>query len=271
MQQFSVFKSLTTRDIHNQERFPVDKKQLKRMAQRTLPAPIHRLVGNLVFGNKYSPPAGMVQFGSLRRVTPISRHFGYDRGTPVDRYYIENFLDHHRSDIREHVLEIGDAAYTRQFGGNAVTKSDVLHVKEGDPEVTIIGDITNAPHIPDNTFDCFILTQTLQFIYDVPAALRTICRILKPGGVALVTIPGICHIAGDQWGDYQSWSFTCLSARRLFGEVFPEANVQVESFGNVLTTLAYLEGLAMEELSREELDYRDPLFPFLITVRAVKG
>ena len=119
----------------------MDKKQLKLIAQQTLPAPAYRWLQTQFQAHK-SPPVGRVSFGNLRRVTPISREFGFDRGLPVDRYYIENFLTHHADDIRGRVLEIGDNSYTRRFGGDHVTKSDVLHVVEGNPQATIVGDLT---------------------------------------------------------------------------------------------------------------------------------
>jgi SAM-dependent methyltransferase len=168
------------------------------------------------------------------------------------------------------VLEIGDAAYTRQFGGDRITKSDVLHVVEGNPEATIIGDLTNADHIPSDSFDCFMLTQTLQFIYDIRAAVKTIYRILKPGGVVLATVGGISQVPGDEWGDYLCWSFTRKSAQQLFEEVFPQENIQVETFGNVLVAIAFLQGLAAEELLPEELDAQDPQYQLCITIRAIK-
>lgn len=217
------------------------------------------------------PPVGLVRFGSFRRLQPISRVFGFDRGLCIDRYYIEDFLARHADDIRGHVLEIGDDGYTRKFGGERVTRSDVLHVVEGNPKATIVADLTCCDHIPTDAFDCIVFTQTLQFIYDVRAALRHLHRILKPRGVLLATFPGISQISRydmDRWGDY--WRFTTLSARRLFEEVFPPENVTVEAHGNVLTAVAFLHGLAAQELKQEELDYHDPDYEVLITVRAVK-
>lgn len=211
-----------------------------------------------------------MQFGNLRRVTPLSQHFGYERGLPIDRYYIENFLAVQANDIRGRVLEIGDNSYTRKFGGDRVTKSDVLHVVEGNPDATIVGDLSNADHIPSNTFDCLVLTQTLHLIYNVQDALKTIYRILKPGGVALITFPGISQVAVDEWKDYWYWGFTILSAQRLFEEVFPKHNVQVEHYGNVLAATALLQGIATEELQKEELDYQDRSYQVLLTVRAAK-
>jgi glycosyltransferase involved in cell wall biosynthesis/peptidoglycan/xylan/chitin deacetylase (PgdA/CDA1 family)/SAM-dependent methyltransferase len=217
------------------------------------------------------PLLGKARFGDLRRVTPISSKWGIDRGRPIDRYYIENFLAQHASTIRGRVLEIGDNSYTKAFGGDRVVVSDVLHVTEGNPMATIVGDLTRADHIPSDSFDCIILTQTLQLMYDTRAAIETLHRILKPDGVLLATFPGITHTARDEWAASWYWHFTTLSARRLFEEVFPPSQVQVECHGNVLASAAFLYGLAVDELDRAELDYRDPDYELLITVKAVRA
>lgn len=215
---------------------------------------------------------GTVKFNNLWRVIPISRVFGWNRGLPIDRYYIEQFLSAHTSDIKGRVLEMGDNLYTQKFGGSRVSRSDVLHVVEGNPEATIVADLTCANHIPSDTFDCIICTQTLQMIYDVRAALRHIYRILKPGGVLLATSHGITKIGRregvDPWGEY--WHFTAQSAQRLLKELFPTNNTRVDVYGNVLTAIAFLHGLAAEELRKEELDYFDPDYEVIITVRSVK-
>ena len=168
-------------------------------------------------------------------------------------------------------MEIGKDTCTRRFGGEWVTRSDVLHKTEDNPNATIVADLTCADHITQDTFDCIILTQTLQYIYELPAAIRTIYRILKPGGVALATFPGIAYISRydlEHWGEF--WRLTSLSAKRLFGEVFPSENVETQAYGNLLTTLAFLCGLPAEGLRQEELNYHHPDFELLVTVRAVK-
>jgi SAM-dependent methyltransferase len=180
-------------------------------------------------------------------------------------------LSAHALDLHGRVLEIADRTYTHRFGADRVIQSDVLHAVEGNPEATIVADLTSAEHIPSDTFDCIICTQTLLFIYDVRSAIQTLYRILKPGGVLLATFPGICQISRDdleRWGDY--WRFTTLSARRLFVEAFPDTYVTVEAHGNVLAAISFLHGLAAEELRQEELDYRDPDYEVSITIRAVK-
>lgn len=243
---------------------------LIQIARRTLPIPVRHWLWNRWQARK-NPPVGSIRFGSLRRVEPVSRDWGFDRGLPIDRHYIERFLAAHTSDICGHVLEIADDTYTRLFGGDRLTRSDVLNVVAGHPKTTIVGDLACADHIPSDTFDCIIITQTLHLIYDVRAALKTLFRILKPGGVLLVTIPGISQISRydmDRWGDY--WRFTTRSAQRLFEEVFPAAHIQVAACGNVLAATALLYGLVTQELRADELDYCDPDYEILITIRAVK-
>src|SRR5262249_31544196 len=139
------------------------------------------------------------------RLQPIRPAFGVGHGQCIDRYYIETFLNQYATDIQGHVLEIAENTYTHRFGGQRVCHSDVLHVTPGHPRATITADLTCADHIQSETFDCIILTQTLQFIYDVRAVLCTLYRILKPGGVLLATFPGISQIARydmEHWGEY---------------------------------------------------------------------
>lgn len=239
---------------------------LRESLRLLLPRPVRRLIP-LLSGK---PPVGGVDFGDLRRLSPISRHFGYDRGTPIDRYYIEQFLHRHAGDIAGRVLEIGDASYTTRFGGERVTTKDVLHVDANNPHATFVGDLGNADHLPSNAFDCFIVTQTLQLVYDLRPALATIERILKPGGVLLATVPGVCQISTDEWADYWCWSFTPQSASRLLAEHFPAERIEVDACGNVLAAISFLQGMAFEELDTEELDHRDPSYPFLLALRATK-
>ena len=244
---------------------------LKAGVRRLVPAPVYAYVRSAVKGVEYVPPTGSVRFGNLRRVSPLSRRWGLDRGRPVDRYYIERFLERHQGDIGGRVLEIGDNRYTVRFGGDRVVVSDILHVNEGHPEATIIGDITKADHIPSDSFDCIIFTQTLQLIFEAGAAVRTLHRILKPGGVLLCTFPGITHTGDREWGESWYWSFTTRSAGAVFERDFPNSRVAVESHGNVLAASAFLYGMADHELTPSELDHHDPPYDMVITVRAVKG
>lgn len=212
-----------------------------------------------------------VRLGSLRRLSPVSRKFGYDRGLPVDRFYVERFLEENASVIGGRVLEVGDSAYTRRFGGARVSRADVLNIEPGHPETTIVGDLSHADHIASEAFDCLVITQTLHLIYDLAAAVRTLQRILRPGGTVLATFPGISPLSTDRWAETWYWALTPLAARHLFSDVFGPDQVDVAAHGNVLTSVAFLEGMATRELPRGALEADDPQFPMLVTVRAVKS
>ncbi len=243
------------------------------MAKKIFPPAFRNKV--VRFQRKYRlqwPRMGSVSFGDFYRVTPISSIFGIDRGFPVERYYIEKFLEANSKDIKGRCLEMGDAFYINKFGGDRVSKIDVMHYVEANPDATIVADLTRADHIPSNTFDCIILTQTLQMIYDMKAALRHLHRIIKPGGVLLMTSHGISKIGRrlgrDNWGEY--WHITTQSAEKLFEETFPRADITVGSYGNVLSAMCALHGIVSEEIDKKELDYYDPDFEVIVTVKAIK-
>ncbi|HSP23888.1 MAG TPA: methyltransferase domain-containing protein, partial [Saliniramus sp.] len=217
-----------------------------------------------------SPPRGEGNFGDVRRTSPSDPDFGFSRGLPVDRHFIEAFLEAQSDAIAGRVLEIGDDAYTRRFGGADVTRADVLHVSPDAPGATFTGDLADAPSLPDAAFDCVVLTQTLHLVFDMAAAIGTLARILKPGGVLLLTTPGISQIDRGEWGDTWYWSLTPAAVRRLLGG--PEwSDLHVESHGNVLAATAFLQGLAADELTPEELSTCDLAYPVIVTARAVRA
>jgi hypothetical protein len=207
----------------------------------------------------------------LGKLAPVSRTFGYDRGSQsVARYYIDSFIDEHASDIRGRVLELGDATYTRRFGAGRVTRGDVVSLIAG-PDVTIVADLTKPNALLSDSYDCVILTQGLQAIYDFRAAIQCVSRILAPGGVVLATMSGISQISRydmDQWGEY--WRFTTAAANRAFGESFPRDQVTARSYGNVASAASFLYGLASSELNRADLDRVDPDYQVIVAARAVK-
>lgn len=236
----------------------------------SLSAPL-AMIGALLRGMRTLFFRQTVDLGSLRRTTPISRHFGYDRGKPVDRRYIEDFLDRHAADIRGRVLEIGDNAYTVTFGGNSVTQSDVLHVDAAAPGATIVGDLQDGGNLPSDAFDCVVLTQTLHLLFDLRAAVATLHRILKPGGVLLITVPGVSSVDSGEWGGTWMWSLTAASLSRLLSGPFAENDVGVTTYGNVLTAVAFLHGLAADELRSEDYGVTDPHYPVIVAGRAKKA
>jgi glycosyltransferase involved in cell wall biosynthesis/SAM-dependent methyltransferase len=223
------------------------------------------------FSSNWPPAVGKVDFGDFGGTDPVSRDFGFDRGTPIDRYYIEKFLAEQANLVRGRVLEVGDASYSKRFGGNAVTQQDVLHVTAGAKGATIIGDLVDPRVLPEAAFDCMVLTQTLHLIYDMHVALRHIHRALRPGGVVLLTVPGITPLDRGEWSETWSWSLTPYSARRLFAECFAPHETLVSAYGNVFAATAFLQGVALEEVDTSKLDELDSAYPVIVAVRARKS
>lgn len=200
---------------------------------------------------------------------PISKRFGAERGKPIDRIYIERFLADNRDKINGIVMEMADSKYTEMFGQN-VQQSQILHLN-GWGKGVIKGDLETGEGVPENQVDCFICTQTIQFIYDIHGAVRSIYKMLKPGGVALIT----AHCLGQislydyrNWGEY--WRFTDMSMYKLFAEVFDENQITVRSWGSMKTAIAYQYGLCAEDLQEKDFEFQDEQYPVIITVIACK-
>ena len=203
---------------------------------------------------------------------PISRRYGQDRGRPLDRVYIERFLAAHADDVRGRVLEIYEPTYTGWFGGDAVTRGDVLDAAADAPRATIHGDLQTGDGLPESAFDCFICTQTLSLVLDVPEALRQARRTLADGGVLLATVPGISHrprAGGEEFPDL--WRFTSVGLTRVAAAVFGAASVEVAAWGNVSVAAGFLYGLAEPDLDPALLDAVDPEYELLIGLRAVRS
>ncbi len=209
------------------------------------------------------------EFVKTNSIEPVSRKFGFDRGIPLDRYYIEKFLEANARFIRGRVLEIGDNSYTKKHG-TGVTQSDVLNAVAS-ANATIVGDLATGENIPESVFDCIIMTQTIQCIYDIKTALKNMIKALKPGGTLLITASGISQISRydmDRWGDY--WRFTDKSLKTLLAEAMPQEAVHVEAYGNVAVAKAFLDGRALHELPKDVLDYNDNDYQVLLTARVCK-
>ena len=207
--------------------------------------------------------------GLLLRRGPVSRNWGFDRGTPVDRHFIEDFLAEQGRHIRGRVLEVKDDEYSRRFG-TSVETCDVLDVDPANPQATVIADLTDASGIADDTYDCIILTQVLHLVYELQAAVRECERILRPGGTLLATVPALSRMSREL-GATDFWRLTPTGVERVFGDVFGKDRVEVHGHGNAVLCSAFMMGVAAEEVSGRQLSRHDPLFPLVVTVRATKG
>ena len=198
---------------------------------------------------------------------PISRAYGRERGKPIDRYYIEKFLQEETKKFQraQTILEVGENTYSKNYFPNA-SQWDVLDYRQG-------MDLTKLDTLPKSCYDVFICTQTFNFIYDVKAAIMGAYYVLKNGGVMLATVMGpIAQISSNdmkRWGDY--WRFTRLGIEKLICEVF-DGEIKVVPFGNAPIATAWVQGLCLEDLpDRNLLDILDETFTINIGICARKN
>ncbi len=200
-------------------------------------------------------------WGNLRRVTPISARYGFDRGTPIDRYYVDKFFTAHRDAITGRVIEIQTRDHIRRYGSGIVA-ADTLDI---DPsfQPTHCCDLAHADRVPSGSYDCFLLPNTLCFLRNLDASLREARRIVRPGGIILATVPGFVPLTADV-EDY--WHASAAGWRVVAARVWPDCDTTVESHGNCLAAAAAMYGIAVEELTAAELDVHDPRYPVLVTI-----
>ena len=209
-----------------------------------------------------------IHWGDLERNSPMSSDWGFDRGGAIDRHYVERFLESRASDIRGAVLEVGEDRYSSRFGGDRVERREVVDIEAKNPAATIVADLRAAAAIPSASFDCFVMTQTLHLIDDMPAVLRESARILKPGGILLATFPSVARLEPFVGLDRDYWRLNAEAARRLVAGAFAPERIEVTSFGNLLASVAFLYGLGRAEVTADKLDRFDPRYPVTIAVRA---
>jgi SAM-dependent methyltransferase len=240
---------------------------LRRKTSSPLLSRIKRRVRSFIKRDSWIP-INSVRWGDFRNPQPVCANFGFSRGKPIDRHYIESFLAAHAGDVSGRVLEIKDGGYTRRFGGSRVKQSDVLDYDADNKAATIIADLNDPKALQRGAYDCAIITQTLQYMIEPAKVLRHLHDSLKPGGVLLLTVPAITAMRGrDPW----YWNFTDHGVERLLGEIFDPSDVSVHAYGNLVSAVALLEGLSAGELTEAELAANDPAYEVLIVARAVRA
>ena len=207
----------------------------------------------------------------LNNQKPYSNVFGLDKGTPIDRLYIEHFLKINKDSITANVLEVAESTYSRKFGHD-VTNFQILHYDASNDIATITGDLSAPESLPSGVCDCFICTQTLNFIFDVQSAIQGSYKLLSPGGIFLGTVGGLSQISRydmERWGDY--WRFTDLSVKLMFEKVFGEGMVETVIYGNALAATAFIQGIPVEEiLNKNKLMATDDNYQLIIGIKALK-
>jgi SAM-dependent methyltransferase len=200
---------------------------------------------------------------------PLSDQYGFDRGTPLDRRYIEAFLLERRGAIRGSVLEVQDNTYTTSIGGDRVSGSAVVDIDGSNQRATLIADLEQPGSLPAGTYDCIILTQTLHLLRRPGTCLENCYRALRPGGTLLATAPSVSRVS-PTYPDRDYWRFTPAGIAELFARNW-EGDSSVHGLGNLRSCVGFLLGEVVEDLDDTILDHHDPRFPLTVAVEAQKA
>jgi hypothetical protein len=208
----------------------------------------------------------LANWGNLRRTEPLSDQFGFDRGTPIDRFYLHRFLEAERSAITGDVLEIQVPSHAHRFGHD-LKRVDTLDITP-DFSPTYLCDLAEAGTVvPEESYDCFLLPNTLQHLLRLEEALTQALRIVRPGGVILASAANLVRLTSST-DDF--WRLTAAAWRLVTSRVWNGCAIDVRAHGNCLAVVAATYGLAVEELSTKELAVDDDRFPVLTTIKCVK-
>jgi len=115
------------------------------------------------------------------------------------RLQLEHWIWTNRAELGTAILDVGVYTPRRWLGDGYVTF--------GEHEEDTTGDLLNLP-FEDESFDGVILTEVLEHCVDPKWATGEVCRVLKRGGLLLVTSPYLWPEHGIE-GEYKDyWRFT---------------------------------------------------------------
>lgn len=215
---------------------------------------------------KSRPP----RWGNLRHLEPFSASFGFDRGTPIDRYYMAQFFTAHADAFRGAAGEVADSTFVDQVGRHRISDLSIIDNDPTNQRATMIADISAEGSLPSSRFDCLVIAQTLQYIANPEQAVEVCFGAVRPGGALLLAVPALTAHDRRELPEGDYWRFWPAGFLHLLRRAAPGAIHTVAGYGNLVTATAFLQGLSAEELSDEELAYQDSRYPIVICARVDK-
>ncbi len=200
----------------------------------------------------------------------MSPSFGFDRGTPIDRYYMAKFFSTHGEVFRGVAGQIASSSYLKEFGGSRIEEISIIDNDPSNKHATIVADLGVAGSLPSAHFDLLVVTQTLQYVERPQEVIGFCMEALRPGGSLLLAVPALTAHDRREPPEWDYWRFWPAGLLHTIQQAVPEARHVVTDYGNLVAAIAFLHGLSAEELERNELDHHDPLYPVVICARLDK-
>ena len=211
-----------------------------------------------------SPAVNTLDWGDLKRRFPICHQFGFTRGTPVDRYYLDKFISEIRHQVVGSVLEIGGVLQNKEiYQLSLATEYQTLELVFR-PGVTVVGDAHDSTVIMPESVDTILLFNVLEHCHNPWVVVQNIHSWLRVGGKCFCLVPNAQKLHS---GPKDYWRPLPDGMKQLFQD-FSEYNLHI--YGNPLTVLASFMGVAAEELSTQDLDDFHPDYPVSTCIAALK-
>jgi SAM-dependent methyltransferase len=138
----------------------------------------------------------------------------------------------------------GDMPF-REYVAAQVTAYDSLDITPHSEDVTFVGDVRDMPMVPSADYDAVVCFEVLEHIADPCQALREIARILKPGGVFIISAPHLSRLH-DLPHDY--FRFTSYGLRHLLEKAGFEV-LEVDESGGIFSFLGHQVSIVLLSLA----------------------
>jgi SAM-dependent methyltransferase len=90
-----------------------------------------------------------------------------------------------------------------------------IDIENRSGDVDIIGDLQNMPAVASASVDAVICTEVLEHVPDPAAALGEIERVLRPGGVLVLSVP---HLSPIHEAPHDFYRYTCFGLSHLLSK-----------------------------------------------------
>ena len=157
----------------------------------------------------------------------------------VRRHFVDNFFFSHKNLFTEGkiVLDIGGKKNNKRgLFDIGKTNANVKYVNvDLSTNPDIVSDASNIP-LPDNSYDVAIMGELLEHVPDPKNVLKEAYRLLRSGGLVLITVPFLYPVHADPYdfGRYTDYFWQETLEKIGFKEI------KIEKQGTIFAVLALI-------------------------------
>lgn len=143
------------------------------------------------------------------------------------------------------ILDVGAGTLAWKYIALRYCQSyESIDFKRTHPELSHIGSIESMP-LPSDHYDSALSVQVLEHVPDTDTALREVYRVLKPGGIFVLSVPHYCYLHNEPYDFYRFTKYGIATVLKRAG--FRVLNVS--SAGGFFSFLHHVVGTALVGLS----------------------